>query len=99
VHVATTDENGTVGKLSTLSQQLSTTRVLPSIGNRVEVTSLCLDQLTTLLVLQLLPVDSLGYEFSSQGHFHSLELLNVPQFLFCQVVKLKTTPRGDFSHP
>ena len=65
MHVATTHENGAVGKLSTLGQQVSTTRALPSIRNRVEVTSLCLGQLTKLLVLQFLPVDSLGYEFSS----------------------------------
>jgi len=32
--------------------------------------------------------------FSSQGYFHS-QLLNIPQFLFCQVVRLKTAPRGN----
>jgi len=42
--------------------------------------------------------NSLGSEFSSQGHFHTLQLLNVPQFLFCRVVMLKTAPRGNFSH-
>ena len=41
---------------------------------------------------------SLGSEFSSQGHFHSLQLLNVSQFLFCRVVRLKTAPRNNFSH-
>ena len=40
-----------------------------------------------------LPFSSLGSEFSSQGHFHTLQLLNVPQFLFCRVVMLKTAPR------
>jgi len=40
-------------------------------------------------------LNSLGSKFSSQGHFHSLQLLNVPQFLFCQVVRLKTAPRGN----
>ena len=44
------------------------------------------------------PLNSLGSEFSSQGHFHTLQLLNVPQFLFCRVVMLKTAPRGNFSH-
>ena len=39
-----------------------------------------------------------GVEFSSQGHFHTLQVLNVPQFLFCRVVRLKTAPRGNFSH-
>ena len=38
-------------------------------------------------------------EFSSQGHFHSLQLLNVPQFLFCLAVRLKTAARGNFGHP
>jgi len=42
--------------------------------------------------------NSLESEFSSQGHFHTLQLLNVPQFLFCRVVRLKTAPRGNFSH-
>ena len=42
--------------------------------------------------------NSLGSKFSSQGHFHTLQLLNVPQFLFCQFVRLKTAPRGNFSH-
>ena len=31
--------------------------------------------------------------------FHCLQLLNIPQFLFCRVVKLKTAPRGNFIHP
>jgi len=39
-----------------------------------------------------------GVEFSSQGHFHTLQVLNVPQFLFCRAVRLKTAPRGNFSH-
>jgi len=43
-------------------------------------------------------LNSLGSEFSSQGHFHTLQLLNIPQFLFCQVVRLKTAPRCNFSH-
>jgi len=43
-------------------------------------------------------INSLGPKFSSQGHFHSLQLLNVPQFLFSQLVRLKTAPRGNFSH-
>jgi len=43
-------------------------------------------------------INSLGPKFSSQGHFHSLQLLNVPQFLFSRVVRLKTAPRGNFSH-
>jgi len=30
-------------------------------------------------------INSLGSEFSSQGHFHSLQLLNVPQLLFCRL--------------
>ena len=42
--------------------------------------------------------NSLGPEFSSQGHFHSLQLLNIPQSLFCRLVRLKTAPRGNFSH-
>ena len=45
-----------------------------------------------------LPLNSLGPKFSSQGHFHSLQLLNVPQFLFSRLVRLKTAPRGNFSH-
>jgi len=44
-------------------------------------------------------LNSLGSKFSSQSHFHSLELVNVPQFLFCGVVGLKTAPRGNFSDP
>ena len=32
---------------------------------------------------------SLGTEFSSQGHFHPLQLLSVPQFLFCQLLGSK----------
>jgi len=43
-------------------------------------------------------INSLGSMFSSQGHFHTLQLLNVPQFLFCRLVRLKTTPTGNFSH-
>ena len=43
-------------------------------------------------------VNSLGPKFSSQGHFDSLQLLNVPQFLFSRLVRLKTAPRGNFSH-
>ena len=43
-------------------------------------------------------INSLGPKFSSQGHFHSLQLLNVPQFLFSPLVRLKTAPRGNFSH-
>ena len=35
---------------------------------------------------------SLGPKFSSQSHFQSLQLLNVPQFLFSRVVRLKTAP-------
>ena len=42
--------------------------------------------------------NSLGPKFSSQGHFHSLQLLNASQFLFSRLVRLKTAPRGDFSH-
>jgi len=42
-------------------------------------------------------LNSLGPKFSSEGHFHSLQLLNVPQFLFSQLVRLKTTPRDNFS--
>ena len=45
-----------------------------------------------------LAINSLGSQFSSEGHFHSLELLNIPQFPFCRVVRLKTAPRGNFSH-
>ena len=44
-------------------------------------------------------INSLGFKFSSQGHFHFLQLLKVPQFLFCRVVGLKTAPRDNFSHP
>jgi len=43
-------------------------------------------------------LNSLGPKFSSQGHFHSLQLLNVSQFLFSWLVRLKTAPRGNFSH-
>ena len=42
--------------------------------------------------------NSLGPKFSSQGHFHSPQLLNIPQFLFSRLVRLKTAPRGNFSH-
>jgi len=42
--------------------------------------------------------NSLGSEFSTLGHFHTLQLLNVPQFLCCRVVRLNTVPRGNFSH-
>ena len=34
-------------------------------------------------------INSLGPKFSSQGHFQSLQLLNVPQFLFSRLVRLK----------
>ena len=44
-------------------------------------------------VFPITSFNSLGSEFSSQGHFHTLQLLNIPQFLFCQVVRLKTAPR------
>jgi len=37
--------------------------------------------------------------FFKSGHFHSLQLLDIPQVLFCQVVRLKTAARGNFSHP
>jgi len=37
-------------------------------------------------------INSLGPEIFSQGHFP------VPQFLFSRVVRLKTAPRGNFSH-
>jgi len=43
-------------------------------------------------------VSALGPKFSSQGHFHSLQLLNVPQFLFSRLERLKTSPRCNFSH-
>ena len=36
---------------------------------------------------------------SPQGHFHSLQLLNISLFMFCWVVRLKSAPRGNFSHP
>jgi len=42
--------------------------------------------------------NSIGPKFSSQGYFHSLQLLNVPQFLFSRVFLLKTAPRGNFNH-
>jgi len=54
--------------------------------------------LIVLLYSFRLPINSLGPKFSSQGHFHSLQLLNVPQFLFSRLVRLKTAPRGNFSH-
>ena len=34
-------------------------------------------------------LNSSGSKFFCQGYFHSLQLLNVPQFLFCWVVRLK----------
>ena len=37
-------------------------------------------------------VNSLGSEFSSQGHFHTLQLLNVPHFLFCGLLGSKLLP-------
>jgi len=43
-------------------------------------------------------LNSLGSEFSSQSHFHTLQLVNVPQSLFCRVVRFKTAPRSNFSH-
>ena len=43
-------------------------------------------------------INFLWSKFSSSDNFHSLELLNVPQFLFRRAVGLKTTPRGNFSH-
>ena len=43
-------------------------------------------------------INSLGPKFSSQCHFHSVQLLKIPQFLFCRLVRLKTAPRGNFSH-
>ena len=43
-------------------------------------------------------INSIGSKFSSQGHFHSLQLLNVSQILFSGVVRLQTAPRGNFSH-
>ena len=30
--------------------------------------------------------------FRVRVFFHSLELLNIPQFLFCRVVRIKTAP-------
>jgi len=66
----------------------------------VPVLVLCL-RLSTysgLLRQHHIALNSLGPKFSSQGHFHSLQLLNVPQFLFSQLVRLKTAPRGNFSH-
>jgi len=54
---------------------------------------------TRILVVEIVcAFNSLGHKFSSQGHFHSLQLLNVPQFLFSRLVRLKTAPRGNFSH-
>jgi len=35
------------------------------------------------------------YEGTVSGDFHSLQLLNVPQFLFSWLVGLKTAPRGN----
>ena len=52
----------------------------------------------TSILKHWLLFNSLGPKFSSQGHFHSLQLLNVPQFLFSRLVRLKTAPRGNFSH-
>ena len=43
-------------------------------------------------------INSLGPKFFSQGQFHSLQLLNLSQFLFSRVVRLKTAPRGNFIH-
>ena len=43
-------------------------------------------------------LNSLGPKFSSQGHFHSIQLLNISQFLFSRLARLKTAPRGNFSH-
>ena len=53
---------------------------------------------TLLLGTVSASINSLGPKFSSPGHFHSLQLLNVPQFLFSRLVRLKTAPRGNFSH-
>ena len=53
LHVATMHENGTVRKLLTVHQQVSTTRT--------EVTCLCLGQLTKLLVLLFLPVNVVSF--------------------------------------
>ena len=55
---------------------------------------------TNSMVKEIL-LNSLWSEFSSQGHFHTLQLLhvNISQFLFCRVVRLKTAPGGNFSHP
>ena len=35
----------------------------------------------------------IGSQLFSQGHFHSLELLNIPQFLFCWVVNQNCSQR------
>jgi len=56
------------------------------------ITQLTLDH-TTSLALQCdvhseFVQTSLGPKFSSQGHFNSLQLLNVPQFLFSRLVRL-----------
>ena len=51
--------NGAARTLSTVYQQDSTTRA--SVGNRAEVTSLCLELLTKLLVLPFLPVNVVSF--------------------------------------
>ena len=57
-----------------------------------QMSSVCLSALCTSLL-----INSLGPKFSSQGHFHSLQLLNVPHFLLARLVRLKTAPRRNFS--
>ena len=44
----------------------------------------------TVFLCSIPLINSLGSKFSSQGHFHSLQLLNVPQFLFSRVLTSPT---------
>ena len=43
-------------------------------------------------VIYFFTINSLGSKFSSQGHFHSLQLLNVPQFCSLGLLGSKLLP-------
>jgi len=43
-------------------------------------------------------INSLGPKFSSQGHFHSLQLLNAPQFLYTTNTTHTHTHTHTYSH-
>ena len=76
VYRATTHGNGTVRKLWTVYQQISSTRAFTCAQNQAEATCLCHSQLTKPLVLPFLPVNMITCNFLSLRSVAIVQLRN-----------------------